>query len=261
MSGSIGLPKDYLFTAKSLKSAGQPLSDDLLMLGLSVVNGRVKLYFYPVEVKASKDDVHAKKGEIQVANTYKLLRERLFGESTFVKQIYRTFFASQLLTNAEKLKANQLISESNFELIDKCRYDLLNARYDIVDDGLPIQEMGLASLIAFNSAQNKIGTEVIDEIPICHININNVEYLKIIDGSAFENEDSFLYSELSASDGYLQTIQLLSERKSKDDTINEKDKIHFSETGGAFHPENKAIKDDLKMDTIDIIEESYEKML
>ena len=119
--------------------------------------------------------------------------------------------------------------------------------------------MGLASLIAFNSAQNKIGTEVIDEIPICHININNVEYLKIIDGSAFENEDSFLYSELSASDGYLQTIQLLSERKSKDDTINEKDKIHFSETGGAFHPENKAIKDDLKMDTIDIIEESYEK--
>lgn len=259
VSGSIGLPKDYLFTAKSLKSAGQPLSDDLLMLGLSVVNGRVKLYFYPVEVKASKDDVHAKKGEIQVANTYKLLRERLFGESTFVKQIYRTFFASQLLTNAEKLKANQLISESNFELIDKCRYDLLNARYDIVDDGLPIQEMGLASLIAFNSAQNKIGTEVIDEIPICHININNVEYLKIIDGSAFENEDSFLYSELSASDGYLQTIQLLSERKSKDDTINEKDKIHFSETGGAFHPENKAIKDDLKMDTIDIIEESYEK--
>lgn len=103
--------------------------------------------------------------------------------------------------------------------------------------------------------------QVIDEIPICHININNVEYLKIIDGSAFENEDSFLYSELSASDGYLQTIQLLSERKSKDDTINEKDKIHFSETGGAFHPENKAIKDDLKMDTIDIIEESYEKML
>lgn len=37
VSGSIGLPKDYLFTAKSLKSAGQPLSDDLLMLGLSVV--------------------------------------------------------------------------------------------------------------------------------------------------------------------------------------------------------------------------------
>ena len=45
------------------------------------------------------------------ANTYKLFAERLYGEANFVKNVYRIFFASQLLTNLDKMKANDMVKE------------------------------------------------------------------------------------------------------------------------------------------------------
>jgi DNA phosphorothioation-dependent restriction protein DptH len=201
---SIGLQKDYLFSVKALKSEGKPLSDDLLMIGFQFVDDKVTLYFYPVEVKFSNQNIHSAKGEMQVSNTYKLFRDRLFGDLCFVKKIYRVFFASQLLANAHKLRANDLLPESDFKSIEEQRFKLLNADYKISRE-LPIKEMGVASLMTFNTAPNSIKMDVLDDIPICHFNINELEFLKIIDGSIFNNS-SFLDSELIPSNSYLTSL-------------------------------------------------------
>lgn len=196
VTGSIGLPQDYLFSASALKAKGKPLSDDLLMIGFHVdTQNHVKLYFYPVEVKYGKNDF-TNKGELQVANTYTLIRQRLFGELTFVKEVYRTFFATQVLTNSEKMRANGLFSEDAFHRIDKCRYDLLNAKYEIVDK-LPMEDMGVAALVSFSLDANSISTDILDNIPIVHLNFNKSECIKFIDDSLI-NSSNFIYSNWSS---------------------------------------------------------------
>ncbi len=196
VTGSIGLPQDYLFSASALKAKGKPLSDDLLMIGFHVdIQNNVKLYFYPVEVKYGKNDFTSK-GELQVANTYTLLRQRLFGELTFVKEVYRTFFATQVLTNSEKMRANGLFSEEAFQRIDNCRYDLLNAKYEIVDK-LPMEDMGVAALVSFSLDANSISTDILDNIPIVHLNFNESECIKFIDDSLFSSSN-FIYSNWSS---------------------------------------------------------------
>lgn len=171
VSGSIGLPKDYLFTAKDLGVQGA-LSDDLLMMGLDVTNSNCpKLIIYPVEVKLAKSGAHTTKGELQVTKTYTVLKEHLLGESGFTKDIYKTFFASQFLTNADKLKANGLISDKNYDTISKYRFNLLNVAYEITDD-VKDKNIGHAALVYFySSVQHKLETKVINNVPVCHIDL------------------------------------------------------------------------------------------
>ncbi len=199
VSGSIGLPKEYIFTAKGLNSKG-PLSDDLLMMGLDYSSESPCLYFYPVEVKYGDSNL-SEKGEIQVANTYNLLRKKLFGEEIhFVKKVYKTFFASQFLANAEKLKANNLLSEGDFKIIESFRFDLLNGNY-VIPEKLPNETSGVAALVTFNSDANHIQTAVIDCVPISHINLNKNECFKFVEGLPLE-EDSFLSKEVDADEEF-----------------------------------------------------------
>lgn len=205
ISGSIGLPKDYIFSAKSLNVKGIA-SDDLLFIGLDATNpSDIKLIFYPVEVKYSKKDIHAIKGEAQVYNTYKIFRQNLFGKPNFVKKVYRTFFTSQLLTNADKLHANMLLSDQDYQTINNVRFELLNAEFSI-QEGLPIKEMGFAALVAFNSAANSITTDIIEDVPVCHINFNADECMHFIADSNHKL-GQFLDTEFSATQEYLDRIE------------------------------------------------------
>ena len=123
VTGSIGLPQDYIFTKKTLGIKGA-LSDDLLMIGLDATDEKdLKLYLYPVEVKFSKNSSMADKAGKQVSQTFIQLKAHLFGDTNFTKNIYRTFFASQFLTNAEKLNANNLLSDEEYLEIERFRLD------------------------------------------------------------------------------------------------------------------------------------------
>ncbi len=218
ISGSIGLPKDYIFSAKSLNVKGIA-SDDLLFIGLDATNPNdIKLIFYPVEVKYSKKDIHAIKGEAQVYNTYKILRYNLFGNPNFVKKVYRTFFASQLLTNADKLHANMLLTEEEWKAINNVRFELLNAAFSI-QEGLPIKEMGFAALVAFNSAANSISTDVIEDVPVCHINFNTEQCMHFIADSNHKL-GQFLDTEFTATKVYLDRIE-----EFKKEPIDEKEPL------------------------------------
>ena len=175
VTGSIGLPLEYIFSKKTLGVKGA-MSDDLLMIGLDATEeSDLKLYLYPVEVKFSKNSSMSDKAGKQVSQTFTQLKEHLFGNTNFTKNIYRTFFASQFLTNAEKLNANNLLSDEEFNEIEKYRYELLNLRYSL-QERLPIKEMGSAAIISFFShASHSLSTSLVDNVPVCEVHFSELE--------------------------------------------------------------------------------------
>ena len=156
-------------------------------------------------MKYAQDNINAGKGGGQVANTYKLFAERLYGDENFVRNVYRIFFASQFLTNLDKMKANNMVEDDLFKKIEKIRTQLLDAEFDL-EIGLPIKQMGGASLITFNSDSDTIETEIVENVPICHININTSNCIKLLEGKA-DNLNDLLMDKISASDQYLSALK------------------------------------------------------
>lgn len=207
VTGAIGLPKDYIFTKDALKANGKPISDDLLMMGVDVSEAKPKVYMYPVEIKFSQDDIHSGKGGIQVSNTYKLFAERLYGKESFVKNVYRVFFASQLLTNFDKMNANGMVKDELFQKVEDIRTKLLNAEFDL-EIGLPIKQMGGAALVTFNAHPDSVDTEIVEDVPICHINIHTPNCLKLLENRADDLND-LLMNKIYASEDYLVALKEL----------------------------------------------------
>lgn len=206
VTGNIGLPRDYIFTKKALGAKGA-MSDDLLMMGLDLSDpANIRLYFYPVEVKDSKNSSMSDKGVRQVCQTYEQFRKQLFGEPNFVKNIYRSFFATQFLTNAEKLNANSLLSDEKFAEIEKYRFDLLNLNY-IIEDKLPIKEMGDAAVVSFYSqASHSMKTSIIDNIPVCEIHFAERECVQFVAEYETDNMDFLESDEISINEDTLDFI-------------------------------------------------------
>lgn len=181
VTGEIGLKLEGLFSKKSLGAKGS-LSDDLLMLGIDTTNTNIpKLFFYPIEVKVSNTSSHADKGSVQVAHTWKQFKEHLFGNvDDFETKVYRTLFASQLLTNAEKMNANNLLPLSDYELIEKCRYALLNLKWT-PQEVLPVKELGVAAIVSFfSTASHSITTKIVEGIPVCEVHFSQRECLEYV---------------------------------------------------------------------------------
>ena len=195
VTGSIGLPQDYIFTKKSLGAKGA-MSDDLLMIGLDATDENdIQLYLYPVEVKFSKNSSMAGKAGKQVSQTFLQLKEHLFGEANFTKNIYRTFFASQFLTNAEKLNANNLLSEKEYQEIEKFRFELLNLEYTLKEK-LPVKEIGSAAIVSFYShATHSISTSLVDNVPVCEVHFSEQECFQFV-AEPENNHMKFLETDL-----------------------------------------------------------------
>lgn len=195
VTGSIGLPQDYIFSKKSLGAKGA-MSDDLLMIGLDTTDENdILLYLYPVEVKFSKYSSMAGKAGKQVSQTFLQLKEHLFGEANFTKNIYRTFFASQFLTNAEKLNANNLLSDVEYQEIEKYRFELLNLKYTLKEK-LPVKEMGSAAIVSFYShATHSLSTSLVDNVPVCEIHFSEQECFQFV-ADPENNHMKFLESDL-----------------------------------------------------------------
>jgi hypothetical protein len=172
VTGNIGLEQDSLFSKKALGVKGQ-LSDDLLMVGIEKEDDNIKLYFYPVEVKASTGTSFVNTASEQVLKTYDVLKDTLLVDGGFVNDVYRTFFASQILTNTDKLWANGLIPEEEYRFINSCRFNLLNMNYTISGE-MKCKEMGYAATVSFvgNSAPDANLDLVNDKLPICHIYVS-----------------------------------------------------------------------------------------
>ena len=170
VTGSIGLEQDSLFSKKTLGIKGST-SDDLLMLGAEEIEGKVKFYFYPVEVKVSNSTSFKSKADSQVTQTYQIFENTLLGEETFTNKVYRTFFASQYLTAADKLKANGLLGQKEYDVIEKLRFELLNLQFS-VEKELPCSDIGKAGVVSFfGDTGLTLYVENIEDLPVCHIEL------------------------------------------------------------------------------------------
>lgn len=185
-TGAIGMSQDGLFSKKDLGLEG-PLSDDILMMGVRRnVNDEIEVFFYPVEVKVLADD-SVGKGEIQVANFYNnALKEVLFKGDSFTRKVYRALLASQFLSNTEKMRANELMSLTDYEIVNESRYELLNVKFKISEE-LP-EDIGKAALVVYSDATPKsLSTEWINDVPVCHIRMMESDCYRIV-----ANPDSHL---------------------------------------------------------------------
>ena len=131
----------------------------------------------------------------QVSQTFLQLKEHLFGEANFTKNIYRTFFASQFLTNAEKLNANDLLSDEEYQEIEKYRFELLNLKYTLKEK-LPVKEMGSAAIVSFYShATHSISTSLVDNVPVCEVHFSEQECFQFV-AEPENNHMKFLETDL-----------------------------------------------------------------
>ena len=138
VSNAVKLNKsEGIFTLKNLKEKGVH-SDDLIFIGVNISDKEnIKLYYYPIEVKVGYNFSSViDKGKIQINKTYEVLREQLSehydgDRKIFKSKFFRNFFSKLLITNAEKLCANNIWPEKHIDRITEIKKLLLNDDYKV----------------------------------------------------------------------------------------------------------------------------------
>jgi len=133
ISGGAGLSqKEGLFSAKNLGAKSEH-SDDLLLIGLYKIDGRLKMELYPVEVKIGINQADTlEKARRQAAKTKTLLYERLGGIDKFESKFYRLFFAKLALINAGKMALYEIWQQKQWNtVLQDYRFELMNDEFDL----------------------------------------------------------------------------------------------------------------------------------
>ena len=142
VSGGAGLSqKNGLFTIKNLTGKTDSYSDDLLFVGIENKEEKLKVHFYPVEVKIGENNETVIQKAIEQANkTRNLIEEHLItiedDDNKFAKLMYRNFMMQLATVSAEKMKLYNVWSEQNWDEVinSDIRTKLLNDDYEISSD-------------------------------------------------------------------------------------------------------------------------------
>lgn len=121
-----------LFSIKSLQKSGS-FSDDILMVGIEENVDKIKVYFYPIEVKIGNNDSQTiEKAIKQVSNTVELLNNTL-SKDGFNGKILRNYLINLVLSSAQKLALYDIWpSYSNKWIsLESLRGRLLNDDFEI----------------------------------------------------------------------------------------------------------------------------------
>lgn len=151
VANNVGLKEsDGLFSVKNLigDKKGRKYSDDLLLIGVNIVN--FEIYYYPIEVKIGVNDSNViNKAKKQVHTTFKLLKYYLTKNNSFIQKFYRNFFIQIFLSNQQKLLNNKIWPEKDFERVNNLKKHLLNDDY-VISKRL-YDEMGMGAIISFKN--------------------------------------------------------------------------------------------------------------
>lgn len=196
---------DGLFSVKNLKGDGQ-YSDDLLLIGVEVQNKKVKVHYYPVEVKIGENtSTVLNKAKKQAYKTRNYLEKHLIESSVeedirkFAKKMYRNFMMQLAIVSAEKMKLYDVWKEQNWNLIidSDVRRILLNDEYEISNDLDEI--IGRGAVISF-----KKGISFNDEAKF--VEITKEELDSDIVEEEFCKGNKFLQITFGESQGYNNII-------------------------------------------------------
>lgn len=140
VSGAVGLAKDGgLFSAKNLGYTNGATSDDLLLFGVEVNEGKVLVHLYPLEVKIGyKDANELDKATAQIKHTRKILDEQLInptGSNILQIKVYRNFIAQLAVISADKLNLYKVWEHQDWERIvnSDVRGKLLNDEFEFTN--------------------------------------------------------------------------------------------------------------------------------
>lgn len=198
VAGSSNLSKNNgVFSAKNLGSTGT-ISDDILFIGIEEGEEKLKLHYYPIEVKIGFNPTTViSKAKEQIDKVTELLHNNLSNNGTFTNRFYRNFFARLLISTANKLKKADFWPEKNYQLSDHVLNSLINENYDISRKLEPI--IGKGAVLSFKKESYIKEKEL----------TNNVLYLTLL-------EDDGYY-------GLIQSIKVLSKnlRQGRSDFVKE----------------------------------------
>ena len=167
IAGSIRLPlKEGVFYNK-LKGS---YSDDLLFLGIREENKKIKVYFYPIEVKEGLNKNSAiNKAKSQILNIYNDLIVDLGKNKVdnlnylkFTNKFYRNFFMQIALANEQKLSSYHIWNKKQMSKIQKLKTQLLNDDYEV---SFELEKfLGIGAIVSFKDHEKEIERtiEIID---------------------------------------------------------------------------------------------------
>lgn len=154
VSGAIGLSQNGgLFSAKNLGYNSGATSDDLLLFGVEVRDGKVYVHIYPLEVKIGyKNADEITKAIEQIKRTKDIFDTKLNntdGKNSLHYKFYRNFIAQLAIISAEKLNLYNIWNKQNWCKITSTdiRGKLLNDDF-IISDSLH-DEIGDGVIISF----------------------------------------------------------------------------------------------------------------
>lgn len=131
IAGAVGLASNGLFDKNNL--LGEK-SDDLLFIGIEILNNDIFMHFHPVEVKEGIINYNTSvKAEKQLINSYEFISS-IFNyseENKFKNSFYRNFFVQIALSNFQKLSSSGFWNEKDIKLIEKIKPDLLNDNFKV----------------------------------------------------------------------------------------------------------------------------------
>lgn len=172
VSGGAGLKQnDGFFSAKNLGFDNGVTSDDILLVGIEEIEGRVFVNYYPVEVKIGiNENSYVHKGIEQAKSTKKIFNKTLLpdenGDLTSTQKVYRNFLMQLVITSAEKLNLYNVCYEENWINIigSDLRRKLLNEEYEIsnrIEDSI-----GEAAVISFKKGSTSNISEMQDNVMV-----------------------------------------------------------------------------------------------
>lgn len=249
VSGGAGLKQsEGFFSAKNLgfDKTGYT-SDDILLVGIEEINGEVKVYYYPIEVKIGENsNSYIQKGIEQAKNTKEIFDVTLTGsdgEITSTQRVYRNFLMQLVVTSAEKLNLYDVCNEENWKrVIDSdLRRKLLNEEYEISSSIENV--MGKAAVISFKRGVTYNDIKLEDEVMVIEMSedegINFItktvgEIRAIVDGVTFDSTEFESYSQvteklIALDNDDIEVDELVQEDLSEDKGLSDKvvdEKIH-----------------------------------
>ncbi|WP_394897164.1 DNA phosphorothioation-dependent restriction protein DptH [Clostridium paraputrificum] len=156
VSGGAGLKQSEGFlSAKNLGfDKNGATSDDILLVGIEQIEGKVIIHYYPIEVKIGENNnTYVQKGIDQAKATKQIFNKTLLtdddGGVTNSQKVYRNFLMQLVVTSAEKLNLYNVCQEENWtSIIDSdLRRKLLNEEYIISSEVK--NTIGEAAVISF----------------------------------------------------------------------------------------------------------------
>lgn len=231
-----------ILSAKNLGFDNHPTCDDILFVGIrKTVDGKLKIYLHPIEVKIGLNpDTYIEKAIEQARNTYDELMKAVWPEENrnyLEYKLRRNFLLQFVIVSAEKMKLYRINDQENWDLIvDDERESLLNDNFEIADDLHEL--MGDGTVISF-----KAGTLLRDFRKDDRRNVHIIEFPEKT-GSDYmvKSIESIYYDLISDEDcknhlltSLLPEYDIHEQPASQEDSVNEGSQSTV-EKNAEYHP-------------------------